>query len=238
MNFDIKELDSSRMLINPLSPQLVSFIEKNIPSFKRAEVEYQDKVFTKSMLYRYILLMYDKESEIQKMQSLDWFGKKSEAAACAGFKLNKSNDGYMRFDKRVDELVLGKSNDVNDLIIDFLAWSNNGQWQYIIFLQESMLGFTRDALGRKITKHKSSQEYMKLYQDFRMASKELGHVFEETEEFVSRFYYKIEQSRLSVRPEDYAHAITKGDDLRADNPYGVGYVVDKIKFLGDEEDKI
>ena len=238
MNWNIRDLDCSKMLIDPMNPRLVSFLEKNIPSFKKADIEYQDKVFTKSMIYRYILLVYDPESEIQKMQALDFFGKKYEAVGYSGFKLGKGNDGHMRFDKRVDEMVFGKNNAINDLILDFLAWSNNSQWEYIVFLKEAMLGFTRDALGRKITKHKSSQEYMKLYQDYRTASQDLGHTFDETEEFVSRFYFKIEASRLAIRPEDYSKAIANGDDFRADNPYQVNYVVDKIKFLGDNEDTV
>lgn len=238
MKLNIKDLDCSKMIVNPLHPQLVNFMEKNIPSLKSMKIDYQDKVFTKSMLYRYILLQYDSNSEIQKMQQLDWFAKKYQSIGYAGFKLGKGNDGHMRFDKRVDEFVFGKNDVVSDMIIDFLAWMNNSQWQYIVFLQESMLGFVRDSLGRKINKHKSSQEYMKLYQDFRVASQDLAKIEDEPSEFVSRFYYKIEQSRLAIKPEDYASAFSSGEDLRADNPYGVNYVIDKIRFLGDDEAKI
>ena len=79
---------------------------------------------------------------------------------------------------------------------------------------------------------------MKLYQDYRTASQDLGHTFEETAEFSSRFYFKIEQSRLAIRTEDYSKAIANGDDFRADNPYQVSHVVDKIKFLGDDEEQV
>ena len=236
MNWDISDLDCSKMLINPQSPKLVRYLEKNIPSFKRAPIKYVDKVFTKTNVYKYILLMYDQESEIQKRQSLDHFGKKYEAVGYAGFKLKKGHDGHDRFDKRVDEMVFGKNDAINDMIADFLAWSNNNQWQYIVFLKEAMLGFVRDSLGRKINKHSQSQDYVKLYQNYRTASNELAHVFAEPEEFVSRFYYKIEQSRLAIRPEDYAKKLSEGDDLRSDNPYQVNYVVDKIRFLGDDEE--
>jgi hypothetical protein len=236
MSWNISDLDCSKMLINPASPKLVNFLEEKIPTFRTTEVKYQEKVFTKSMVYRYILLMYDPDSEIQKMQSLDLFGKKYEAAGYAGFKLKKSKDGNLRFDSRVDDLVFGRNEAAIDLICDFLAWVNNAQWEYIVFLKEAMLGFTRDAIGKKITKHKSSQEYMKLYQDYRTASQDLSFIFDETQEFVSRFYYKIEMSRLAIRPEDYSLAIKEGDDFRGDNPYGVNYIVDKIKFIGDNED--
>ena len=56
------------MLINPNSPKLTNFIDKEIPSISKIEIDNQPKVFTRSMVYRYILLMYDKDSPINKMQ--------------------------------------------------------------------------------------------------------------------------------------------------------------------------
>jgi len=238
MEWDIKTLDCSKMLINPLHPKLVNFIEKEIPSMATIEVDYQAKVFTKTMVYRYILLMYDKDSPVQKMHALDHFEKKYEACGYSGFKLTKGRDGYMRFDERVNDMVLGKIDAINDLIIEFLGYVNNAQWDYLVFLHESMLGFTRDAIGKKNRDAKTSKEFRALYDDYYKISNEIGHTFEETEEFVSRFYYKIEQSRLAVRPEDFAKAIDEGDDLYSDSPYPSGYVIEKIKFLGDDEESI
>jgi hypothetical protein len=182
--------------------------------------------------------MYDRESPVQKMHALEHFEKKYESCGYAGFRLKKGKDGYMRFDSRVDEMVLGKNDAINDIIIEFLGYVNSTQWNYLVFLHESMLGFTRDAIGKKNRDAKTSKEFRALYDDYYKISNEIGHAFEETEEFVSRFYYKIEQSRLAIRPEDYAKALEGGDDLRADNPYHVGYIVDKIKFLGDDEEQV
>ena len=190
------------------------------------------------MFYRYILLVYDQESDIQKMHSLDLFEKKYEACAYAGFKLSKSKDGYYRFDERVNNMVLGKEDCLVDAISAFLAYQNRPKWNYLIFLTESMLSFTRDAIGRKNRDAKTSKEYRALYDDYHKLSSEVGRVFDETKDFVRRFYYNIEKDRSSVRPEDYAERLEGGDDLRSDNPYGVNYVVDSIKFLGDDEDKV
>lgn len=238
MEYDIHNLDCSRMLINPLSPQLVTFMEKNIPRLKTIKVEFQDRIFTKSQVYRYILLLYDPHSEINTMQNLDHLGKKYESCAFAGFKLTKSTHGGLRFTKEVDDMVLGKNEGIVDMIVEFLAWVNNAKWQYTIFLKEAMLNLTRDALGRKITQAKSSQEYMKLYRDSVTVVNEMSHVFDETEDFYNRFYYKIEEARSSVMPEDYARALTDGDTLDEDSPYQAGYVIDKIRFLGDDEETI
>lgn len=242
MEWDIKTLDNSKMLIDPQDPRMVKFLEDNIPKLKLIKVEYKAKVFTKASVYRWVLLMYDKGSEIQQMQNLSWFGKKYEAAGYAGFKLSKDNSGKYRFDKSVDAMVMGKNQGINDIICEFLAWSRNQQWQYMVFLEEAMLGLTRDAMGRKITNAKSSQEYMKLYKDSVSTANDLAHVFEETEDFYNRFYYKIEEARSAVSPEEYAQALANGDDLSQDCPYGVEYgrasVLSKIRFLGDDEEAI
>lgn len=236
--WDIETLDCSRMIIHPRHQQLISFLEESIPSIKKINIKFKERVFNKTSVYRYVLLQYDPKSEIQSMHQLDWFAKKYQSVGYAGFKLKKGNDGHARFDKDVNDMVFGKNKGVNDLIVEFISWMNNNQWQYLVFLKESMNGFVRDALGRKINKHKSSQEYMKLFQDSVRVADELAHISEETDDFVSRFYYKIEQSRMAVRPEDYAKAIAEGDDFRSDNAYGVNYVIDQIKFLGEDEDKI
>lgn len=234
---DIKELDCDKMFIHPNSPQLVNFVENKIPQIKTISDKIYTKRFTKSMVYRYVLLMYDPNSPIQEMHSLDWFEKKYEACAYAGFELNKKRDGYLYFDKKVEQMVMGENDDINDIIIFFLAWSNNSKWDYLVFLRESMLGFTRDAIGKKNRDAKTSKEYRQLYDDYKNTANELAHAYEEREEFVSRFYYQIEQSRLAIRPEDYAEALSGDKDpsevLRADSPYGVNYIADKIRFVGE-----
>jgi len=224
--WNIGNLDCDKMLINPRSPKLVSFLEKNIPSIKNHKVEYAQEVFTKTMVYRYIVLLYDENSDINRMQSLDWAGKKYEACGYAGFKLKKGKDGKPKFDKRVYDMVSGKNDGVNEIIIDFLGWQSKPKWNYEVFIHESILGLVREALKGNRTDIRTSKEYRALYEDFYRLSNEIGHVYDETEEFASKFYYKIEQARLSVRPEDYAKALSEGDDLRVDNPYGVNYNVD------------
>ena len=232
MEYDIKSLDCSKMYVNPLHPRLVNFMEDNIPSLKKIEVEFQAKVFTKSMVYRYILLLYDPNSEIARMQA-DWFKKKNEACLFAGFKLSKSTDGNLRFDKRVDEMVYGKNKGITDMIVEFLAWVNNHKWNYTVFLYETMINFLRESIGGN-TSAKVSKEYRELYNDFYKLSNEVGHVHEETEEFAARFYWKIEEARLSNRPEDMAIAINNGETFNSDSPYPVAYTPEKPRFLGDD----
>lgn len=231
-SYDIADLDCTKMLIHPKNSQLVNFMNKNIPELKNLKIE-EVKGFSRAMIYRYVILMFDPNSPIQKMNALDQFEKKFEACAFAGFELSKGRDGYYRFSDRVLKFVMGEDEAVNDAIIFFLAWQNNSKWDYLVYLKESMLAFTRDALGNKNRDAKTSTEYRKIYDLYNQTINDMSNAKEEREEFVSRFYYQIERSRLAIRPEDYSKALAEGDDLQGDSPYGIGYVVDRIKFVGD-----
>jgi hypothetical protein len=233
MEWDIKQLDVSKMIISPNHPQLVNFIEKEIPLMKSIKVKYTPKNFTKMMLYKYILLMYDPSSPIQSMHSLDFYEKKYYACAYAGYPLKKGKDGHKRFDSRVDEMVLGENEEITDAVINFIGYINSPQWNYLVFLHESMLAFTRDAMGKKNRDSKTSKEFRALYDAFYEISNQIGHVYEETKEFSRRFYRQIEISRSSVKPEDYAKALSDNDELRGDSPYPIDYVPNKLTFIGE-----
>lgn len=232
--YSLKELDCDGMHVHPNSPHVVSFMESKIPLIKTFKAEYDKKGFRKAMVYRYVLLMYDPKSPIQAMMSLDWWGKKFESMAYAGFELTTGKDGYPRFDNQVMDMALGKIQEINDVIILFVAWLNNYRWNHRVFLHESILQYTRGALSGDEDSVKGRKEVRALWEEINKLDKEMITANDETKEFVSRFYFHIEQSRLAVRPEDYARALASGDDLRSDNPYGLSYSVDKIKFVGEK----
>ena len=233
MDRDIKDLDCSKMSIHPKSPQLVTFLEKSIPQLKRF-TDFDKKSFTKSQVLRYILFMFDPHSPVQKMSSLDWWGQKWEACAYAGFPQKKSrHDGQLRFDERVLDMVLGKDKDVDDMILLFNKWTDVKEWDYVVYLNEAMAGHVLSAMKSK-QDIKSIKEVNLLWKEKTILEKKLSRGDVESDEFVSRFYHQIEQSRLSVRPEDYADKLASGDDLRGDSPYNVSYTVQQLKFIGDK----
>lgn len=238
MEWDINNLDCDKMIVHPYSPKLVSFLESNIPTLKHINPKYKSKTFTKACVYRYVLLMYDVNSDITKMHHLGWYGQKYQAAGYAGFTLSNDKKGDPKFNKDVEDMVFGKNDGVNDIMAEFLSWQNNEQWQHLIFLKEAMNAMTVDAAGRKISKYASAGDYMKLRQEFMSVSSDMAHLYEETEEFASRFYYNLEAARLAIKAEDYASAILQGDDFKGDNPHGVNYKAEKPKFLGDDEEVV
>ena len=72
---NLKELGCEKMKIHPSHPQLIKFLEKEIPQLKSLG-KYKKEVFNKTMVYKYIILMNDPKSPILKMTSLDHFGCK------------------------------------------------------------------------------------------------------------------------------------------------------------------
>ncbi len=233
MEYDLKNLDLDKVHIHPLSPHLVPKLEKDIPQLANVKYEWQPKKFTKAQVYRYIILQYDPMSPIQSFHSMDWFSKKFEACAYAGFDLTKSRDGHNRFDPIVLDMVLGKIKEVNDIIIFYLGWASNNKWRHMVYLEESLMAYTRVSLQGDTDSIKYMKEVRLVREEIDRTGNEMAHTFDETEEFVNRFYYQIEKSRLALRAEDYALAIANGADFRADSPYGVGYTPDPLKFVGD-----
>lgn len=233
MNYNINQLDCDRMAIHPGHPTVVKYFEKKIPLIKKIDSSLWVKGFPKREACRYILLMYDKNSPIQEMTSLDWFGKKFEACAYAGYELQKSKDGGYRFDEKVFDMVIGKIEEIADLIIAFLGFQNNHKWTRSVYLHETLMLYTKSAIMGKKQDASDRKEARLVYEEIEKVSRDMGHVYEDTQEFASRFYYQIEQSRLAIKPEDYARLLNAGDTLRGDNPYGVDYMVDKISFVGD-----
>lgn len=233
----ISEIDCSKMCIHPQSPQLVNFMENEIPQLKHIKVEYQKKVFTKGHVYRYILLMYDPQSPVLKMSSLDHWGHKWQSVSYAGFPQKRSrHDGQMRFDDRVLKMVLGEDNAINDMILLFVKWVNVKDWGYLVYLNEAMAVHILDAMRNK-QDSKSIKEVMLLKKEIADLSRQMAKEEVERDEYISRFYYQIEQSRNAVRPEDFAKRLNDGDDLSGESVYGAGYTAKQLKFVGKESPK-
>lgn len=232
---NIKDLDCSKMKIHPSHPQLVNWMEDNIYGLKQASKRAWSKGFTKAMVFRYVVLMYDPNSPIHEMFGLDYFGKKYEAVSYAGFELKKSkHDGQYRFDEKVNDMVAGKNKGVTDIIVHFLAWINSYKWQELVYLSESLMHYVTEALGGNPGDSKTVKDVRVIRQDMKKLIEEVAREKDETEEFMARFYWQIEQSRLKVRPENYSQKIIDGDDFRGDSPYSVNYMVDKITFIGEK----
>jgi hypothetical protein len=230
----IEGLKTSRMLID-IKGEKVS--EKFFKAVGKREIDINHDA-----LVKYILLMYDPHSPLIELIDGYW-SRKYEALELSGFK---SKEG--KFEKKVEDMVLGKNDSVNDLIIDWLIYLSKPQWTHMVYLCEALLRYTRqtmdvtfDAKTELYTQEKVKSTDIKAVSELMDKMAEVVKKWttdgDETKEFMERLYYKTHKELLKIRPEQYAERLSTGDTLDSDNPYG-NYKVEKLKFAGSKVPEI
>lgn len=212
-------LNLSKMIISPLDSEVK---KKFYQITGEAKVEVDA-----SCLAKYILLMYDPNSPLIELVD-DYWSRKYEALELSGFK---SKNG--KFDAKVEDFVLGKNENVSDLIISWLIYVSKPKWSHYIYLNESLLRYTRQTQSfeeKDKMKPGDIEAVSKIMRELTIVGRDfMGG--DETKEFLERLYYKTYQELLKIRPEHYASRLTGGETLDEDCPYG-NYKVEKLKFAG------
>lgn len=222
-------LDCRKMPIHPYDPSFLTWVKANIPKLLERKLE---GIETQSAA-RYVILMYHEKSPIHEMINLDWFARKFEAAEACKFKMVKERNKPARFAKEVEEALLGKNEAFNDMIIDFVSWYNSTTWTEFVFLQETLMKYIKEALGGGTGDKNSVKTVQDIYDRMTTLQRRLMLGEQDSEELIRRIYYRVEESRLAIRPEDYARRLLEGDQLKEDTPYGADYpVVQKLSFVG------
>jgi len=223
---DKNGLDCKKMPIHPYSPDFKGWIKANIPTL------YERKFSIDSLsVFRYIYLMYHQESPIQELVNMDWFARKFEAAEAANLPSTTTKKG-LHFKMEVEKALLGKDNDFNDGIIDFISWYNNPVWTEMIFHQETLMKLIKEALGGGTGDKNSTKLVADIYDRLTILQKKLLSGGDDSEELIRRIYYRVEESRLKIKPEEYAQRLINGDRLEEDTPYGVYKSTPKLRFIG------
>jgi hypothetical protein len=181
-------------------------------------------------LSKYILLMYDPNSPLIEIID-DYWNRKYEALELSGFKQRSG-----KFESKVENFVMGKNNEVNDIIIEWLIYVAKPKWTHLVFLCESLIRYTRqaeDGLNEDKIKPQDVESVNKIMDKMAIVVQEWLFKGDETKEFLERLYYKTHRDLLKIRPEYYAKRLASGDNLEVDNPYG-NYKVGKLKFAGSK----
>ena len=215
-------LNTSRMIISPSDPEVAKKFFKLVGEPPES-IDRDD-------LARYILLMYDPNSPLVELVD-DYWSRKFDALELAGFKQRNG-----KFEPKVESFVLGKSNEVNDIVIDWLIYIAKPKWTHLVFLCESLIRYTRQAEDG-INENKIAPADVKAVNEIMDKMAKVVHEWlfkgDETKEFLERLYYKTHRELLKVHPEDYAKKLASGDNLDGDSPYGK-YKVEKLKFAGSK----
>jgi len=201
--------------------------EKFFSLIGRKQSDYAIKIDL-DKLVKYIVLMYDSKSPMIEMID-DYWSRKFEVFDMCGFRQKNG-----KFLDNAEDIALGHIEQVNDLIMDFLVQVAKPKWSYIIFLNESILKYTKQANDKAV--NKSDVDTMTaLFQKLDEAVRSwMQSNSDETNAFMDRLYYKIHKELVKIRPEAYAKRIISGDELEEDNPYGKKYKVKKPRFVGSK----
>ena len=222
---NIQDVDCDRMKFNPKDEDFMEQVQKAIPELKR----YKTMPLKRSEVFKYIAFMYDQMSPVVESMD-DYWARKFEAAETAGFACDK--DG--RFNANVQNMILGKCIGVNDIIVAFIAYFGKPSWNQLVYFHEMMCNYTKRAVEGERASAKDVATVASLHESIKKAADGMLMSHGETDEFLDRFYYRLEKARLSIRPEDYAKRITEGDDLQEDGAYGEDYQPKTMGFVGED----
>jgi len=211
------EINVSSLLYNPFDKESL----KKLKEYDEFKTIPDDKIIS------YIILAYDLKSDVRK-EYPSRNQQKVEAAKFAGFKFTSN-----QFDKTVEEILIGEDYDVNMAIVKYLSFFGKPELMTLEFLynKQFLLLYNQN---KGLDDEKDSHKTMMLLKDNINTLTEV--IFGGSETITARtalYDYIQKNSTISVRPENIADKLSNDEPPLGDsNPYGEGYMPDKMKYLG------
>lgn len=220
-------VDTSKLLFDISKKDIVRTLKWKIPEFK----EYKGELDPKET-FRYIVLMYDLNSDLWRMHK-DYVRRKYEAARLAGFTPNKRTG---KFTEKVTSVILGQDPEVNKLAVAYIAqfaMPELVELHAMLVVQERLLREMMDGdlkANMDLTMTRVSERIRELTRKIFYSGDK-----DEVMEMRHALYEHVRKEELPT-PEFVAKVLSEEGDLPPDyNPYG-DYKVDEMRFVGDEEE--
>ena len=218
---NIRDISTKGMMIDPKDVKATSRFYELI-GHKGVKLNVDIDCFV-----RYVLLMYDSNSPLIASVD-DYWERKMNALEAGGFKVK--ND---RLEDSVEKIALGENEKANDLIIDFLIAVAKPQWTYIVFLNESLVRYTRQSVKTEKISPSDVTAAAGLYSKLGEAVKDWLYAKndrDETTTFRERLYYRVSKELMKksfprIHWEPIKHGWAKCVeycsklDTRADGPW-------------------
>lgn len=169
---------------------------------------------TFEQIAKYIIYLYDKDSELRSL-IFDYRERKKESAKRAGFRRN--NDGH--FNEESEKIIFGKNEVVNHAIMFYLRQSNDPDfilysafWE--LLSKEIEESFSTGTPKERETVRKNIEELGNKISELEK------HIFGgvESEELRRTLYADMEKQKLRLKPEISAKDI-KAKKLTVGDPY-------------------
>lgn len=201
-------------------------IKEAIPEFK----QYKDKLPDKK-LFTWIVVMFDLNSPIRKTIT-NYYDRKKLSAEIAQFE-KKSNG---EFDDEVTDMLLGKNERVNVLIVAYLTQFSMPEYLQLIAYLNMSYDITRDIMKGSYDQNTAKTldyitDRVRLLTNVVFGSGQVDEIMAARK----ALYEMAEKERIKLNPESIVKIIIDEGALPEDfNPYGKKYKPEKIKFRGDE----
>lgn len=194
---DYAELDYDKMVANPMvvpikkSPAEVYDIFNKYKEFLEETPELDKK-----KLFRYIPLVYDKNSPLHSVLP-DIKKIKTKAAELAGFK--KDEEG--RFLKPIEDMITCLNHTVNTMIVRYVVYHKSARYEDMVILSEA-----RSKLSAGLLNNPSDRD-IKNFQSLGTQLDEIkqdllsGDTNKKIQEDLMQYYF---EDKLELRPEDIA----------------------------------
>ena len=215
---DFNKLDYSRFLYNPSDPDLLAKLVKH------KEFNITLKNLSKRKVVQYIILMYDKNNDEVRAEYPFYPQRKMEVAKCVKLVTG------VKATRAIEDLLIGKNEDVNRMIIRYLTLFNNPSLLMLASYYEIYININREAYSGNTDRN--------IINNLEKVNAAIGALTEEVyggkdeTELRQELYKSIEEQSLGIRPEEIAEALqSEKNPLKGFNPYQSEYLPEDIRFL-------
>lgn len=224
----LKEIDSSKLLFDIHSEDLVEQFKSKIPEFEN----YKGKVDEKKVV-QYIVLLADVNTPL-RVEKPDWWQRKYTAAMMVKLPMTKKE-----FSPEAEAIVIGENEVVNNSMVAYIC--SYGLPNYTLLMAFfSLLSFeTQKVFGGKGDKNsqsiidKASDRIQNLTRDFFKSGEQ-----EEYYKARQALYARVEKDKVQLRPEQMIRAIEDTGELpEGCSPFPSDYKINLSRdmvFLGDK----
>lgn len=226
MILSLKDVDTSRLSFDIYSDTFIEELKEKIPEFNN----YQGKVNELSV-FRWVVLLYDIKTPLRR-EIEDYYARLYTVASIVGFPKSKNE-----FKQDAEEIILGRNDTVNDMIVSYIAYMGVPEFQYLMAYQALFASEHAKVLRGKGGKdsdkilESASSKVTKFTRDIFGSGD-----YDEYSQRRQALYQKIERSKLDLKPEKIIRRmVDEGklpDEFGQYGNYDVNIHRD-IKFMGD-----
>ena len=197
------ELDYTKMIANPMVVPVKKSPRDYYDLFKKyKEFDAELKDVDERKLFRYIPLVYDKNSPLHAV--IDDFKKlKAKAAELAGFLKNSEQ----KFLKPVEEILSCNNRDVNFMIVRYVIHHKSAKYHEMVILKEAHLKISAKVLEDPSAKELASFKTVGAQVDEIQQELLSGDNNPKLQENLLEYYF---EDKLELRPEDIARRRAAG----------------------------